>query len=1164
MNQLTPYSGNTAPTVSVRLPMLTAVIILAVGIVVSLLEARRQTQINLEHTRQRLESLSQQFSTQLNDRMQKYQHGMRGTRGLVLAMGEQRLSREIFNRYISGRNIVREFPGMRGFAWVRRIPISQQEAFLQAARRDGKPDFSLIQINPHEGDRYIIQYIEPLELNLQANGLDLASETLRRNALDEAMLTDKPILSHPLTLVQASQQKQRGLLFVLPVYRAGHLTSTESERRTALWGWITSPMVIDDVLEGVDTQNYLAVDFEDVAGNGQSTHFFTHGDIKTASDNALAMQLTQTIFGRTWKISITALPAFYATLNLRSPMVVFLIGLMVTILFAALGFAYSALRQRKKQLQAFSVQLEHQVRERTQQLHSAVRENSALLDTLHRHAIVSIADRKGLIISVNDSFCKISGYSREELIGKTHRMVNSGAHTKDYWVNMWRTIAAGGTWRGEVCNRAKNGSLYWVDSVIAPFFGEDGKIERYISIRADVTARKSAIRELAKERERLDNIIRSTHIGTWEIDLQTDEVIVNERYVEILGYSLAEIGPITKEKIWAAVHPDDLPDGLAKVQSHLDGFVDECVVESRVKHRDGSWRWVQDSGSIIGWSADGKPARMCGIRQDTTARHQAEESLRNATVKAEAANHAKSAFLANMSHEIRTPLNAIIGLSSLLDDSTLDSEQRSTLEKIQISGKSLLGIINNVLDLSKIEAGEMEIENAPFDLHDLLKEVEQIVAQQADKKGLKLLIPTRPHGLPRYLVGDITRLRQILINLLGNATKFTQQGQIELRVDAVASGESIRVRFAVRDTGIGLTPQAIGKLFQRFTQADSSTTRRFGGTGLGLSIVKQLVELMHGTIDVNSVVGQGSEFWFEISFSIADQTALLSNVDDNMDLSSLRVLVADDSDINLEVAQRILKRRGITAHTCSDGQQAVDWLRERASEIDIVLMDVQMPNMDGHTAARYIRNQLGLTTLPIIALTAGALTTERQHALESGMNDFVTKPIEPTKLFSTLARFASGAHTTLTKALPDNSAQLMQAWPALDGFDIETMKSIFDDDTSLYLSLLDQFIRDYGDLSTLDMPDIGDHSIREQFATRIHKMRGSAGALGGKNINRVAGELEIALRSGASEWTVAKQLQPLTQLLVKFIEQYACYDGKQTKPATLIDTQQQSLSTYIG
>jgi CheY-like chemotaxis protein len=411
-----------------------------------------------------------------------------------------------------------------------------------------------------------------------------------------------------------------------------------------------------------------------------------------------------------------------------------------------------------------------------------------------------------------------------------------------------------------------------------------------------------------------------------------------------------------------------------------------------------------DSGTLSGYLA---------LARDISRDRELERSRREAASQAEQANAAKSAFLANMSHELRTPLNAVIGLGYLLERTPLNEEQRSFLGKINHAGRSLLTVISNILDISKIEAGEMLLEDAELELVPLVQDIGEMLAPAAHAKGVALHVHCAAELLPR-LRGDAVRLGQIVTNLLNNAIKFTTSGQVALDLNCVNQTRSaVRVRLSVQDTGIGMDAAELARLFAPFSQADASTTRRFGGTGLGLSIVRHLVDLMGGEIGVTSTVGVGSEFWVEIPLRAADTAepgveaslrAAPITALGTRSLAGAKILIVDDSEINREVAQCILERHGATVVSSATGAAALERLRHAPKAYDIVFMDVQMPDMDGNETTRRIRTELQLATLPIIALTAGALPSERERSLKAGMNGVLTKPFEPAALVQIVRR----------------------------------------------------------------------------------------------------------------------------------------------------------------
>ena len=374
---------------------------------------------------------------------------------------------------------------------------------------------------------------------------------------------------------------------------------------------------------------------------------------------------------------------------------------------------------------------------------------------------------------------------------------------------------------------------------------------------------------------------------------------------------------------------------------------------------------------------------------------------------AKAATHAKSVFLANMSHEIRTPLNAILGMAYLLRREGVTEQQAERLGTINAAADHLLGVINDILDLSKIEAGKLTLEKTRLEVDVLLSNVLSIIASRAQAKGLKLSVEAEK--VPRHLVGDPTRLAQALLNYANNAVKFTESGSITLRTRVLERrDDSIQLRFEVQDTGIGIAPQAQLRLFEAFEQADSSTTREYGGTGLGLAITQYLATLMGGEAGVSSTPDVGSTFWFTARLEMCEQANGNRTLDDTVDAEArlaetcagMSVLLVEDEPINQIVAQELLSETGLLIDTADNGLQAVE--KAQAKSYDLILMDMQMPKMDGVTATRQIRQIPGRQTVPIIAMTANAFSEDRARCMDAGMNDFLSKPVVPEKFYTTL------------------------------------------------------------------------------------------------------------------------------------------------------------------
>ena len=519
----------------------------------------------------------------------------------------------------------------------------------------------------------------------------------------------------------------------------------------------------------------------------------------------------------------------------------------------------------------------------------------------------------------------------------------------------------------------------------------------------DVTHYKTIENDLRAKNERLEAAAAAGIIGLWSVETAGIEIFWDD--VQRQLYGLPEDFEITRDAFYRLVHPDDEGRVRTAFEQAFKGK-GAPPLEFRIIRPDGAVRTLRGiSQTILG--SDGRAERVVGVTCDVTEQKETLQALEQAKTQAESANRAKSAFLATMSHEIRTPLNAIVGMTELLAHSALDLEQAACVRTLESAGHNMLVLLTDVLDLSSIEAGQFALSQTPFALAEVVRSVADTFSAAASKKGLALQVAPLPDGLPQ-LVGDPIRLGQALTNLVGNAVKFTAEGGVTISVGALdRSPESVRLRVAVRDTGIGVAPEHVGKLFRPFVQAEQKTYDTFGGTGLGLAICKRLVELMGGEIGVESEPGKGSEFWFAVAFKAAalPATAVVHPAVARGDkqLDGVRILVVDDTDTNREIAVKLLSLQGAICETAHNGRAAVERLRANPDDFDLVLMDVQMPEMDGLEATRAIRHALALADLPVIALTAGAMASQRELALASGMNAFVAKPFRLRGLIEALS-----------------------------------------------------------------------------------------------------------------------------------------------------------------
>jgi two-component system, sensor histidine kinase and response regulator len=1317
---------------------------------------------------------------EISERFRTPVYGLNGARGVYATHAEVR--RDSFRRYVASRNMDTEFPGVRGFGFIQRVERSDLPAFIDAERADEAPDFGLRQLTQRdEPDLFVIKIIEPVARNAAALGLDVGSDPVRRQGAVQAIATGEPTTTGIVTLLQ-DERRTPGVLLYVPLFATvpdGAAPGTRGELR----GLLYAPIVISELLAGladVEAGRVHIQLFDTSSGTATGPQMYDSAAWRPQSAASAQPRFdvlrTIDIPGRVVTMRVQSTPAFEASYGSSTAWLFGLGGLFASGLLAALMRQQITGRSRAEQL----------AQQMTREL-----QRLALVARRTSNAVV-ITDAQRRITWVNEGFERITGYRLEEVIGLSPGSFLQFEGTDTGVVQALRTaLDAGEGFRGELLNRSKQGQNYWVDLDIQPLHDAHGVLTGFMAIETEITARKEAEMGLARERKSLQNILEGTQVGTWEWNVETGRTVFNERWAQIVGRTLAELGP-TSIQTWADLtHPEDLKQSSLALQRHFDGLSEAYECEARMRHRDGHWVWVLDRGKLFTRSEDGRPRWMAGTHMDITERKQAEAALRagqallsqtgriggvggweldvatqalswtdqtcrihdlppghrptlveaigyytpearplvqralaqsmefgerwdlelpmvtaggrsiwvravgepelvdgkpvrllgafqditgrraleaelrakndlvssvieslpcglsvfdgdlqlvasnrefrrlldypdslldsprvrfedlvrfsaergdygpgdiettvqeildaahrpmqaqhfdrlrpdgkplevrgapmpgggfvttftdvsarmaaeaevqrsanllrgaidaideafvlydpedrlvfcndkyrqiypsvahlmvpgatfeelvrpgaeageyleavgrvddwvaervaahrsanttlvqklstgrtlriverkmadghivgfridvtelaRATEAAETASLAKSQFLANMSHEIRTPMNAILGMLTLLRRTELNPRQADYAVKTEGAARSLLGLLNDILDFSKVEAGKMTLDPNPFRVDQLMRDLGVVLSASMGTKPVEILFDIDP-ALPRTLVGDAMRLQQVLINLGGNAIKFTDQGEVVLSVRVLhRQGNAVTLRVAMRDTGIGIAPENQARIFSGFTQAEASTTRRYGGSGLGVTISQRLVRLMGGELQLDSALGKGSTFHFTLTLPVAGSSDVINasdasdSLDDNADAGAaapagLRALVVDDNPTARELLRHMSESLGWTVDLAAGGEEALALLaacRDAGGRYDVVFIDWQMPGLDGWQTAGRIREGGLVDGAPVVVMVTAhgrEQLEQRSCAEQATLDAFLVKPVTASML----------------------------------------------------------------------------------------------------------------------------------------------------------------------
>ena len=936
------------------------------------------------------------ITNRIIERMHDHEQVLRGAAGLFKV--NEGTTRSDWRRYVSSLHLDENHPGILGVGFSKWLTTEEKEDNINNIRSEGFPEYT-IRPAGHRSAYTSIIYLEPFNWrNQRAFGYDMYAEPVRRAAMDKARDGDVTTIAAKITLVQETDKdKQSGMLMYVPVYRHGMLLDSIEQRRAACGGFVYSPIRMNDFMRGTLTTMPKDIAFEvSVVGNqGADNLMFSsvQAEKLVPLKNYNPKFATSTIvqeYGCSWRFSFQTLPEFDNETN-KAKSIIFLFScIIISVLVSYLLF--QILRNNNL------------IIERTKERADQLDKRLSLATNAARIGVWDWEIDENRLVW-NEQMYALYGIPEEDFTG-AYAAWQNGLHPDDKKRGddeIGMALREEKQFDTEFRVLWPSGEVRSIKAIARVQRDAAGKPLRMIGVNYDITDIKQAERELRDAKETLSLILNSVAEAIYGIDMNGCCTFCNQSCLELLGYESPE--EVLGKNMHDLIH-----------HTHRDGSrfqVADCLIFKAFElgvstHVADEVLWRKDGASFPAeyWSypqrRDGNIIGAVVTFLDITVRRETEESLLAAMLKAEAANIAKSEFLATMSHEIRTPMNGVIGMTGLLLDTALTDEQRGYAEIVGKSGENLLNLINDILDFSKIEAHRLELELLDFDVRVTLEDTAEMLDARAAETGLELICQIDP-GIPSYLRGDPGRLRQIIINLAGNAIKFTPSGEVVISATLKSeTDESVELLFEVADTGIGIPESRLAAIFEPFTQADGSTTRKYGGTGLGLAICKQLTELMGGEIGFTSEVGRGSTFRFTVRFQKPTvQGSKLSAIAPRADIAGEKVLVVDDNATNRTLMSALLHGWGCRVETADGGETALVLLYDAVRREDpfrIALLDQQMPGMSGSELCRRIKAEPLLNRIQLVLVTSQMHRGDAASRERIGFAGYLPKPVRQAQL----------------------------------------------------------------------------------------------------------------------------------------------------------------------